>query len=90
MADEKEIKTYCIIRDGKVENVVLWDGESDWTPPKGTEVVRAEKMQIDGVECEPGIGWEHDAKAKAFKAPEQPKQEAKPEPAEAGPVDIGG
>ena len=27
---------WAVIRDGLVEAVVVWDGESAWTPPEGT------------------------------------------------------
>lgn len=30
---------YAIIRNGVVESVVVWDGETPWTAPEGTEVV---------------------------------------------------
>lgn len=30
---------YAIVHDGTVENVVLWDGEADWTAPEGCDLV---------------------------------------------------
>lgn len=30
------ISTYAIVGNGIVTNVVLWDGESDWSIPTGT------------------------------------------------------
>jgi hypothetical protein len=41
---------YAVVRDGVVENIVVWDGEAEWSPPEGCEVVAAP----DG--C--GIGWQ--------------------------------
>lgn len=35
--------------EGRVENVVLWDGQSEWTPPPGMSAAEAPS----GV----GIGW---------------------------------
>ena len=43
------MNTYLIVKDNKVINTVLWDGESDWTAPEGTTAVIAP----EGV----GIGW---------------------------------
>ena len=44
---------HAIIRNGTVENVVLWDGETEWTPPEGTELVA-----LDGRPA--GPGWSFD------------------------------
>ena len=30
---------YAIVKNGIVENVILWDGVSDWTPPAGPTLV---------------------------------------------------
>ena len=43
------MSTYLVIKDNTVINTVLWDGESEWTPPEGTTVLIAPS----GV----GIGW---------------------------------
>ena len=43
------MNTYLILKDNKVINTVLWDGESDWTASEGTTAVVAPA----GV----GIGW---------------------------------
>jgi len=42
---------YVVIRDGTVENICEWDGESTWTPPPGTTVELAEGITV-------GIGWQ--------------------------------
>ena len=46
------IKTYAVINEQTniVENVILWDGESQWQPPAGTYV-----QSLEGYEA--GIGW---------------------------------
>lgn len=41
-------KTYAVIENNTVVNVVLWDGESEWSPDNGVAIPAA-----DGV----GIGW---------------------------------
>ena len=41
-------KTYAVIKNNTVVNVVLWDGESEWSPDSGVAIPVA-----DGV----GIGW---------------------------------
>ncbi len=35
----EQLYRYAVVRDGVVENVVLWDGESDWAPPEGSILV---------------------------------------------------
>lgn len=29
---------YLIVRNGVIENIVLWDGVSEWTPPAGATI----------------------------------------------------
>lgn len=43
------MSAYFVIKDNKVINTVVWDGESDWSAPEGTTLVDA----VDGI----GIGW---------------------------------
>ena len=43
------MSTYLVIKDNKVVNTVVWDGESDWTPPEGTTVELAPSGVV--------IGW---------------------------------
>lgn len=33
---------YAVVRDGVVENVVMWDDESEWDPPEGTVLVKSD------------------------------------------------
>ena len=42
-------KKYAIIKDGKVANVVLWDGKTKWSGSKSA-------VEITG---EAGIGWDY-------------------------------
>lgn len=44
--------TYAVIQDGVIVNVVLWDGQNDWSPPEGCTAV-----DITGASPQPGIGW---------------------------------
>lgn len=37
---------YAIVKDGQVINSVEWDGVSDWTPPKGTELIQEDIASI--------------------------------------------
>lgn len=40
---------YALVKNGIVEQVILWDGVSGWTPPKGMQVVPAsDDTQIGG------------------------------------------
>ena len=56
---------YAMIRNGAVENVVLWDGVSEWTPDD----------DFDVIDCPPevGPGWRHGADG--FVSPEEPGRE---------------
>lgn len=54
---ESRQAVWAVIRDGLVENTVVWDGESDWTPPDGTILESlAEWPHV-------GIGWTYNPKA---------------------------
>lgn len=37
---------YVIIRDGVVENVIIWDGVTPYTPPEGCELRQSDTLQI--------------------------------------------
>jgi len=43
---------YAIVDDATkvVDNIIVWDGVSPYTPPAGTTLVN-----VDGIPC--GIGW---------------------------------
>jgi len=66
---------YALIdANGSVVNVVGWDGESDWQPPKGLRAIR-DKLG----EAEPEGRFD----GKAF----QPRVKPAPEPKELGPTE---
>ncbi|MBU9812393.1 tail fiber assembly protein [Rahnella sp. SL6] len=55
------VSDYAVINsDGEIINVVLWDGETDWTPPDGSTAI---KVNDSGA----GIGWTY--KSGVFTAP---------------------
>lgn len=58
---------YAVIRDGVVENVVVWDGESDWSPPEGALLVQSD-------EAGPGDGYDGKAFTRPEPAPADPPQ----------------
>ncbi|WP_185642944.1 hypothetical protein [Burkholderia cenocepacia] len=33
------ISTYAVVQGGHVVNLVLWDGEDDWTPPQDSVAI---------------------------------------------------
>jgi hypothetical protein len=44
-----EIKSYAVVdASGAIINSVLWDGSSDWMPPKGCTAIQSDTMQIGG------------------------------------------
>ena len=40
------MQRYVVVRDGVVENVVLWDGASDWHPDEDCEVMQSDTLEI--------------------------------------------
>lgn len=50
------IRTYAIVENGVVANIVAWDGESEWMPPEGSTV----GLIPNGSEV--GIGYSFDGK----------------------------
>lgn len=48
----ENFENYAIVKNGKVVNVVVWDGESDYNPD-------GELIKISGLEPEPGIDWDY-------------------------------
>lgn len=38
-----EIKRYALVKDGVTVNIIVWDGETPYTPPDGMEVMPEEK-----------------------------------------------
>ena len=48
-----KMKKYAIVNsENIVENVILWDGSSDWVAPQGKTLI-----DVENVKC--GIGWTH-------------------------------
>jgi len=40
-------ETYAVVNaDGVVVNLILWDGQSSWTPPAGCTVIIANGLNI--------------------------------------------
>lgn len=56
---------YAIIENGIVVNVIVWDGTSEWSPPKGSSV--EDITTLPNV----GIGWTWDGRS--FAEPAAPK-----------------
>lgn len=51
---EVKMKRYAIVNpDGVVENMIIWDEVSQWTPPEGHTMVKAEEVLCD-------IGWKYE------------------------------
>jgi hypothetical protein len=55
--------TYAIIRNNIVENIIVWDGVTPYTPPEGTILVRTDTA---------GIGWIYDPATGEFTPPAEP------------------
>ncbi|MEN4566199.1 hypothetical protein [Pantoea agglomerans] len=47
---------YAIVKDGLVDNIILWDGGDDWSAPEGCIAVKIKDDQ------DVGIGYKHDGK----------------------------
>jgi hypothetical protein len=57
---------YALINNQNViENVISWDGTTEWTPPENMTCIN-----IEGIDC--GIGWTYDGIV--FTAPPEPTQ----------------
>lgn len=51
---------YAIVVDGVVQNIVVWDGATDWAPPQGAISVQSDTAMIgdtyvDGVFSSPQV-----------------------------------
>lgn len=62
---------YAVIEQGRVVNVVLWDGEEKWLPGKKFTVIDCGDLV--------GIGWTHDDDG--FHAPPLPPKDPVEDPA---------
>ena len=48
------MKRYAIINsNGLVDNIILWDEASQWSPPEGMTMVKVEEVRCD-------IGWKYE------------------------------
>lgn len=48
------MKKYAIVdQNGIVDNMIIWDEVSQWSPPEGMTMVKAEDVLCD-------IGWKHE------------------------------
>jgi len=65
-----DVNDYAVINsDGKITNVVLWDGVSEWSPPDGSTAI---KINDSGA----GIGWTYNKGVFTLPpAPEVPMEE---------------
>jgi len=41
------MKTYAVVKDGVVVNLVVWDGKSQWRPDEGKAVALKEGDVVD-------------------------------------------
>ena len=65
------MKRYAIVdSNNKVDNIVIWDEASQWSPPEGMSMVKAEDMLCD-------LGWTYNGES--FTAPPEEPTEAAPE-----------
>jgi hypothetical protein len=70
------MRTWALIKDNIVANVVVWDGEATWSPPAGYVCVETTTLNPA-----PGPGWTY--ANGAFAPPPEPEPEPEPEPAPA-------
>jgi hypothetical protein len=67
------MKRYAIVDSNNVvNNIIIWDEASQWSPPEGMKMVKAEHVLCD-------IGWTHDGES--FIAPPEAPVEPAPETA---------
>lgn len=59
----KKVERYAILLDGSVENVILWDGLSDYDPGPGRELVKIPQEEQSVAE-----GWVY-TEGKKFEPP---------------------
>lgn len=64
------MKKWAVIDNGKVVNIILWDGESNWKPQEH-QTVKEIPASDDGNQVA-GIGWEYSGGI--FIAPPEPEE----------------
>lgn len=63
--------SYAVIENGMVVNVIVWDGEAEFTVPDNHQLIN-----ISDISDQPGIGWVYsDGVFTAPPAPERPHDE---------------
>lgn len=63
--------SYAVIENGMVVNVIVWDGEAEFTVPDNNQLIN-----ISDISEQPGIGWVYSAGVfTAPPAPERPHDE---------------
>lgn len=64
------MKKYAIVdQNGFVSNMIIWDEASQWSPPEGMSMVKAEEVFCD-------IGWKYENGA--FVNPNPPEDTEQP------------
>jgi hypothetical protein len=53
IAESENLKHYAIVIDGVVDNVVVWDGVTEYNP-------EGLLLDLTDSDPEPGIGWDYD------------------------------
>ena len=69
------MKVWTLIKNNVVENVVLWDGISEWSPPDGYTLI-----DITDMENGPGPGWTYENDAFIAPVVEEPEEIITPDP----------
>lgn len=59
--------SYAIVENGVVDNIVVWDGEAEWSPPAGTTAVQVPATATVDI----GYSWD----GKNFTKPASPTPE---------------
>jgi hypothetical protein len=64
-----EVKRYVLVSKstGFIENVILWDGESDWEPDAGFDVL----LEKDALEQ--GVTWKQDVPVVSEEQSQEPE-----------------
>ncbi|MDT6993899.1 hypothetical protein [Burkholderia cenocepacia] len=45
------MSSYAVVSNGVVENVVVWDGESDWQPPENATLIELPEGTFVSIGC---------------------------------------
>jgi hypothetical protein len=59
------MKRYAIVNsNGFVDNIILWDEATQWSPPEGSTMVKVEEILCD-------IGWKYENEAFTEQTPSE-------------------